>query len=262
MAIAYPSRTNSISQIRVRKIGMQDLRIALAQGWQDFLSKRGDLLFIGVIYPAGVLLGVTYAYRISIIPLVFPLLSGSILLGPAVASGFYELARRREQGLDSRWRHFWDVLRSNTAVSLAALTSVLAFIFMLWIAAAWIIYSYTLGPQHLHTVPTFLHAVFTTPVGWTMIIVGNLVGLAFAIWALAISVVSFPMLVDRPVGWEVAMRTSLEVFRVNRFTILAWGLIVVGLLILGSIPFFVGLAVVLPVLGYATWHLYTLAVER
>lgn len=95
-----------------------------------------------------------------------------------------------------------------------------------------------------------------------MMIVGNLVGLGFAIIVLAISVVSFPMLVDRPVGMGVAMRTSVRVAWKSPVTVAVWGLIVVGLLMLASLPALIGLAVALPVLGYATWHLYTRAVVR
>jgi uncharacterized membrane protein len=138
----------------------------------------------------------------------------------------------------------------------------MAFLFAMWIVAAWYIYAVTLGPEAPQSVGSFLREVFSTSEGWTMIIVGNLVGLCFAILALAISVVSFPMLVDRPVGWKLAMMTSIRVAYENPFTIAVWGLIVVGLLVLGSLPALVGLAVVLPVLGYATWHLYTRAVER
>lgn len=263
MAIAHSSDVLPVDdEIHIRKIDLADLRLVLAQGWEDFMSKRGDLVFVGIIYPAVVLLGVLYAFQISIVPLIFPLLAGSILLGPAAASGFYELARRRELGLDARWRHFLDVLRGPVAPSLIALTSLTAFLFMLWIGAAWIIYSLTLGPSNPPTMGALLHAAFTTPEGWAMIIIGNLVGLGFAILALAVSVVSFPMLVDKRVAWEVAMRTSVRVAYANPVTVAAWGLIVVGLLILGALPALVGLAVVLPVLGYATWHLYTRAVVR
>jgi uncharacterized membrane protein len=264
MAIARPTGTvpDTDEDIRVRKIGLHDLRVVLAQGWEDLMSKRGDLVFIGFIYPLVVLLAGMYALDMSVLPLLFPIVAGAILLGPAAASGFYELARRREQGLDSRWRHFLDVVRGPSALSLFALTGILAALFLLWLYAAWYIYATTLGPEAPTSLGAFVRDVFTTPEGWTMIIVGNLVGLCFAIAVLAISVVSFPMLVDRPVGWGVALRTSLRVAYANPVTIAVWGLIVVGLLVLGALPALVGLAVVLPVLGYATWHLYTRAVER
>lgn len=276
------------AEFAVRDIGVTDLRIALRQGWNDFLTKRGDLVFLWLVYPAVVLLAALYVLQSSIISLAFPLFSGAVLLGPAAASGFYELARRQEQGLDARWRHFFDVFRpsSPSFPSLAALTTVTAMLFILWIGAASMIYAATLGhgqpvsmadflrasmmyvsddlaPRQPASFSAFMRDLFTTPQGWTMIVVGNLVGLAFAAVTLAVSVVSFPMLIDRPrIGWNVALSTSVRLTRRNPGTVALWGLIVVALLILGSIPAFVGLAVVLPVLGYATWHLYTRAVER
>ena len=249
----------------VRNIELHDLRIVLAQGWQDFLAKRGDLLFLGVIYPIVIVIAVTAALNASILPLVFPLVAGSVVFGPAVASGYYELARRRELGLDSRWRHFLDVLRGPAAPALAGLTSMTVLLFMLWVLAAWFIYGATVGtvaPEGFVSVRAFLQTVFSTREGWTMIVVGNLVGLAFVIVALAISIVSFPMVVDKRVDWGVAMRTSIRVARKNPVPTAAWGLIVVALSVLGALPALVGLAVVFPVLGYATWHLYTRAVVR
>lgn len=249
-------------QISIRKIGLHDLRVALAQGWEDFLAKRGDLVFVGLIYPVALLLAGIIVFQQSVLPLIFPIVAGAILFGPAAASGFYELARRRELGMDARWRHFLDVVRGPAAPSLWTLTGVVAVLFLIWVTAAWYIYAWTLGTLAPASVADFLQAVFTTSEGWTMIIVGNLVGLGFASLTLAITVISFPMLVDRRVGWETAVWTSLRVTWKNPFTIAVWGLIVVGLLVLGSIPALVGLAVVLPVLGYATWHLYTHAVVR
>ncbi|AMK19293.1 MULTISPECIES: DUF2189 domain-containing protein [Sphingobium] len=266
MAIAHPADlVPGSGDYEIRKIGFDDLRISLRQGWEDFQAKRGDLVFIGFIYPLVVLFAILIASRVSILPLLFPLLAGSILFSPPLASGFYELARRREQGLDARWRHFLDVVRGPSAPSLFDLTSVTAMLFLAWIAAAWFIYNATvggLGPDAVSSVEAFLNAVFGTTEGWKMIIIGNLVGLGFAIVALAISVVSFPMIIDKNVNWGVALRTSVRVAWNNPVTVATWGLIVVGLLTLGALPGLVGLAVVLPLLGYATWHLYTRAVVR
>lgn len=286
-AATPPLTTSPPAEVAVRDIGIEDLRIALRQGWNDFLTKRGDLVFLWLVYPAVVMLAALYVLENSVVALVFPLFSGAVLLGPAAASGFYELARRHAQGLDARWRHFFDVFRPShpSFPSLAALTTVTAVLFILWIGAASMIYAATLAHgepvamndflrtsmMYVGNLPArqpasfgaFLRDLFSTPQGWTMIVVGNLIGLVFAATTLAISVVSFPMLIDRPrIGWEVALRTSVRLTRRNPGTVALWGLIVVALLVLGSIPAFVGLAVVLPVLGYATWHLYTRAVER
>lgn len=244
---------------------MQDLRIALRQGWEDFLAKRGDLLFIGFIYPVVIVFVILWASQMPLLPLLFPLLAGSVLFGPALASGFYELARRREAGLDSRWRHFLDVVRGPAFPALFDLTSVTAMLFLGWMVVAWFIYYSTvgqIGPDVIASPAAFLQAVFGTAEGWQMIIIGNLVGLAFAVVTLAVSVVSFPMIIDKRVNWGIALRTSFRVAWNNPVTVAAWGLIVVALLLLGALPGLVGLAVVFPVLGYATWHLYTRAVVR
>ncbi|GAY24594.1 DUF2189 domain-containing protein [Sphingobium fuliginis] len=265
MAMAHPSQAASAGQdISIRTITFDDLRVALRQGWDDFLAKRGDLVFIGFIYPIIVALAIMSASRMSILPLIFPLVAGAILLGPAFASGFYELARRREAGLDARWRHFLDVIRKPGGSALFDLTCVLALLFMAWMATAWFIYHATLEnvPGSTSSVGAFLSAIFGTSQGWQMIVLGNLVGFGFALLTLAVSVVSFPMAVDKPVSWGVAMRTSCRVAWHNPVTVATWGLIVVALLVLGALPALVGLAVVLPVLGYATWHLYTRAVIR
>lgn len=266
MAIARPAAVVTETEaVTVRKLDFHDLRIALDQGWKDFLDLRGDLVFIGLIYPAVVVLAIIYAFQQSILPLIFPLVAGSILFGPAVAAGFYELARRREQGLDTRWRHFLDVMRGPAAFPLFALSTMLFLLFMFWIIAAWLIYVSTLGtaaPEAARSLTTFLQAVLSTPEGWRMIAIGNLVGMVFVVTALAFSVVSFPMVVDRPVSAGEAMRTSFAVARKNPVSVAVWGLIVVAMLVVGALPAFIGLAVVLPVLGYSTWHLYTRAVSR
>jgi uncharacterized membrane protein len=106
-----------------------------------------------------------------------------------------------------------------------------------------------------------MRRVLTTPAGWTLIIVGNGVGFLFAAVVLTISVVSFPLLLDRDVGAVVAVLTSVRATLKNPLVIAAWGLIVAALLLLGSLPLFVGLAVVMPVLGHSTWHLYRKLVE-
>jgi uncharacterized membrane protein len=137
----------------------------------------------------------------------------------------------------------------------------LAVIFLLWIAAAQAIYVATFGQASAGAILDFLRRVFTTPEGWTLIVAGNGLGLLFAVVALMLSVVSFPLLLDRDVGAGVAILTSIRVVLTNPVTMAMWGLIVAGLLLIGSVPLLVGLAVVIPVLGHSTWHLYRKVVE-
>ena len=247
---------------QIRRIGTRDLDWAIAEGWKDFREKRGDLLFIGLLYPLICLVAIVVTFNDPLLPLFFPLVAGLSIAGPAVASGFYELARRREEGRDSSWWHFLDPLNGRSRVPLAMLTVGLAVLFVGWLIAAYAIYDATFRGHTVHSVGEFLQRVFTTPEGWTLIVLGNLAGAAFAVAALVFAWVSFPMVVDKSVDAETAVRTSIAAVVKNPREAIGWGLRVAGLLVLGLLPFAIGLAVVLPWLGYATWHLYTRVVVR
>lgn len=246
----------TLSQPRVRTITTRDLREALQRGWEDFLAQPSHLVFIAVIYPiAGILLAqLTVSY--NIFPLLFPLLSGFALIGPFAAIGLYEVSRRREKGLDSSWSHAFDVLRSPSIGQIAMLGAMLTGLFLAWLFIAWFLYRGILGLPADVSTTDFLRAVFTTTDGWIMIIIGNSIGMLFAILAFSISVVSFPLIIDRHVDAPTAIRTSIAAVEANPRAMMYWGLIVTGLLVLGCLPVLVGLVVVMPVLGHATWHLY------
>ncbi len=246
----------------VRKITNDDLRWALAEGWRDFQDKRGDLIFVALLYPAFGLIAAVLFFNDAALPLFFPIAAGLSLLGPAVAAGFYELARRREEGLESTWRHFFGPLSGPARDTLLLLTVGLLVIFGVWVAFAYGIYAATMGPDFPRGITDLANRLVSTPSGWALIILGNLTGAVFALTVLVCSLVSFPMAVDKPVDPATALDTSIRAFRANPATIVAWGARVGLLLVLGAIPVFIGLAVVLPVLGYATWHLYTRLVER
>jgi uncharacterized membrane protein len=218
-------------------------------------------VFLCLIYPIVGLLLARLTLGYEVLPLLFPLAAGFTLLGPFAAIGLYELSRRREQGLDASWQDAFDVLRSPSRGAIAALGLLLLAIFVIWIAVAQAIYIANFGYEPAASIPDFLHQVFTTPAGWMLIIVGNLVGFLFALAVLTISVVSFPLLLDRDVGAVEAVLTSVRVVAANPLMMAIWGLIVAGLLVIGSLPFFFGLAVVVPVLGHSTWHLYRKVVE-
>jgi uncharacterized membrane protein len=245
----------------VRKIRMRDLKDALAGGIDDFRVYPTHVIFLSIIYPIiGLLLaGLTLSY--DFLPLLFPLAAGFALVGPFAAIGLYEVSRQRELGREVSWRDAFGARRSRSTDGIIALGVLLLVIFVLWIAVAQAIYTATFGYTPPGLVPDFLQQVFTTPAGWRLIIVGNGVGFLFAATVLTISIVSFPLLLDRDVGAVVAVLTSVRATLKNPLVIAAWGLIVAALLVLGSLPFFVGLAVVMPVLGHSTWHLYRKLVE-
>ncbi len=259
-AVAAGGRAAARSDTRtppsVRRIGVADLRDALARGLADFGAYRTDVIFIAIIYPvAGLVLAQALSER-NLLQLLFPLVSGFALIGPFAAIGLYEMSRRREEGVTVGWRDAFGVLVSPSFGAILALGLVLLGIFLLWMIAAQAIYALTLGPEPPASFGAFVEVVFTTTSGWTMIAVGIGVGFLFAVLALAIGVVSFPLMLDRKVSVGAAVRTSLRAVARNPGPMALWGLIVVVALVLGAVPLLVGLAVVMPVLGHATWHLY------
>jgi uncharacterized membrane protein len=216
---------------------------------------------LALIYPAVAALTAAAAFDAQVLPLLFPAAAGLSILGPAVASGFFELARRTDAGQDARWIHFLDPLRDNRRWPLLILTGGLCLIFALWLGTAAALYSAVLGAGN-PTFGGFVHRVFTTPEGWTLIVVGNLAGLGFAAITLVLGLVSFPLVVDKGASPVAALSASLSAAVENPGAVVGWGLRVGALLVLGALPAFVGLAVVVPVLGYASWRLYTRLVVR
>lgn len=246
----------------VRRIAIGDLGNVLARGFDDFMAFRTDVIFVCVVYPLVGLVLARLAFGYDMLPLIFPLASGFALLGPFAAVGLYEMSRRREAGMAAGWADAVAVMRSPSFGAIVLLGLVLMAIFLLWLLAAWAIYIVTLGPAPPISVTAFLRDVFTTDAGWTMIAVGVSVGFLFALLGMAISVVSFPLLLDREVGVDTAVLTSIRAVIANPAPMAAWGLIVAGGLVIASLPFFLGLVIVMPVLGHATWHLYRQIVPR
>jgi uncharacterized membrane protein len=246
----------------IRKIGLSDLKEVLMKGLEDFNEKPSHLVFLGILYPIATLVAAFAVTKSELLPLVFPLISGFALLGPLAAIGLYELSRRREQRLDVSWNHSLQIIWSPSIGPIMALSFLLCVIYLAWLGAALGIYWMTFGTQMPKSAEDFARQVFTTPAGWTLIVAGCGVGFLFAVVVLAISAVSFPMLLDRPVDAGTAIRTSVRALLTNPRTMLAWGLIVAILLLAGALPLFAGLAVVMPVLGHATWHLYRRVVEN
>ncbi len=244
----------------VRRISIDDLKDALMKGFDDFAANRSDVIFLSLIYPLAGLLLAQMMLSQAMLPLIFPLVAGFALVSPFAATGLYEMSRRREMGQTPSWSDALSVFRSPSFGSIVLLGLGLIGMFLLWMLAAMSIYWLTFGAVVPASPIAFFQEVFTTSHGWALIAMGCGVGFLFALAVLAISAVSFPLLLDRQVSVSTAVRTSVRVMTENPVPMLAWGMIVAGSLVLGAIPALVGLIVVMPVLGHATWHLYRRAV--
>lgn len=256
VARARPRTAESVEAPAIRRISAQDLMDALRRGAADVGAARGDVVFIALIYPLAGLLIATAVFQNRLTPLIFPLVAGFALLGPLAAVGLYEISRRRERGEPVSAATPLAVLRSPAIGDILRLGALLVAIFAAWLVVAWAIYAATLGPELPASAGAFANDVLTTPAGWAMIVIGLGVGALFAIASFALSVISFPLMLDRRVPMSTAVRASVEAVRTNPGTMATWGLIVAGLLVLGSLPALVGLVFVMPLLGHATWHLY------
>ena len=245
----------------VRRLAPSDLFHSLARGVDDFVAMPSHAIFLCVIYPLLGILLVSMTLGNSLLPLAFPIAAGFALVGPLAAIGLYELSRRREAGLDSSPSHVFDVLHSPSLGAIVALGLLLMAIFLIWLAVAEGIYIANFGYKAPVSIRQFADDVLNTSAGWNLIFVGTGVGFLFAAVVLTISAVSFPLLLDRDVGAPAALLSSIRVVFANPGTMALWGFIVAALLVIGSIPCFLGLTVVMPVLGHATWHLYRRAVE-
>ena len=240
----------------IRRIGVSDLKDVVAKGFSDLGANRADIVFLCFFYPVIGLILARVASGGEMLPLLFPLASGFALVGPLAGVGLYEISRLRERGVEARWRAAFGVVHSPSFGGIVLLGLVLTGVFIVWLLTAHVIYLATFGAQAPESIVGFVRAVLTTPAGWMMTILGVGAGFIFALLVLTISVVSFPMLLDRDVGVELAVRTSIRAVVANPGPMALWGLIVASGLVIGSIPLFLGLVIVLPVLGHSTWHLY------
>ncbi|GGF38714.1 hypothetical protein GCM10011611_51340 [Aliidongia dinghuensis] len=255
-AVYHPTEDLDALRTEIHHITTADLRDAIRLGFEDFKAYRTDVVFLSIIYP---ILGVVLARAAlgtGLIPLLFPLAAGFALVGPFAGVGLYEMSRRREQGISNGWSDAFGVFTSPSWGAIAVLGFLVMMVYIAWLVAAETIYMVTLGPEPPISMTAFVHDMFTTGAGWIMIGVGMGVGFLFAVMVLALGAIAFPLLIDHPVGVDTAIWTSMRAMMANPVPMALWGLTVAVGLFVGSIPAFVGLIVIMPVLGHATWHLY------
>jgi uncharacterized membrane protein len=209
----------------VRPITANDIAEALGQGLRDFQAKPLYGLTFGALYALGGIVILLSLTSLGLVYLAYPLAAGFALIGPFVAIGLYEVSRRREAGQPVSFGNILIALLIGLNASFSSLRE-------------------------------FMTVVLTTNEGLVFLAIGNLVGAALSLILFSLTVVSFPLLLDRDVDFVTAMVTSVRAVVTSPLPMIGWAAIIVILLIVSALPYFLGLLVTLPVLGHATWHLY------
>ncbi|MDK9696307.1 MAG: DUF2189 domain-containing protein [Siculibacillus sp.] len=248
-------------QPKVRNIDGRDIAAAFASGLADFRAAPLFGLFFGGFYAVGGLFLVWLTFWTGLGYLTYPFAAGFALLGPFVAVGCYEVSRRREAGIALDWRGVIGVVFDQSRREVGWMAFVTLFIFIIWMYQIRMLLVLCLGFKSFVTVHEFVQVVTSTPEGWIFLGIGHLDGAILSLVAFTLTVVSFPLLLDRDVDFITAMITSVKAVFVNPKTMIVWAAIVTGLMVLAVLPAFLGLFVVLPVLGHTTWHLYRRVVE-
>lgn len=239
----------------VRRISASDIAEALGEGLRDFQALPLYGLTFGALYAAGGILIVLCLTAFGMVYFAYPLAAGFALIGPFVATGLYEVSRRRETGQKVSFGAIWSAVSSRSEIGWMAFVTL--FFFVIWMYQVRLLIALLLGLNaSFSSLKEFVTAVLTTNEGLLFLAIGNLDGAALSLILFSLTVVSFPLLLDRDVDFVTAMVTSVRAVVMSPLPMIGWAAVVVLLLIVSALPYFLGLIVTLPVLGHATWHLY------
>ncbi|MFN3719411.1 MAG: DUF2189 domain-containing protein [Rhizobium rhizophilum] len=250
------SATGNIERPEIRRIAVSDVFSALREGYEDFREKPSHYAFVALIYPIAGAMMIGWSAGVELLPMVYPLLTGFALLGPLLALGLMEISRRQELGQPANWSDVLSLRKSPSLPALLMMSAYLVTLFMVWLVMSRGLYLSMIGDYPGPGVFAFASGVFDHPNAWAFLFWSNGIGFLLALVALMISLVAFPMLLDRDCGAASAVGTSVRASLANPVPVAVWGLMVAGLLAIGMATLLVGLIVIVPVLGHATWHFY------
>jgi uncharacterized membrane protein len=244
----------------VRAVSVADIRESLLWGAADFAKAPAIGLAIGAVFAlTGV--AITLALTVWRIPwMIYPFAIGFPLIGPFAAVGLYEVSRRLEAGQWPDWNAVLSTIWAQRRREVSWMAFTMLFIFWMWMYQVRLLMALTLGRMSYATLDRFAEVVLTTPQGWTFLAIGHVVGAALSLLLFSVTVIAIPFLLDREADFITAMITSVRAVLASPIVMLGWGIVVTLAVLAACVPFFLGLLVVLPVLGHATWHLYRRAV--
>ncbi len=244
------------SDFKIRTIHLRDLRRCLREGYADFNERPSLGFFLALIYPLFAVILTVYLLNDSVDHLLYPVVSGFTLLGPIVCVGLFSMSRSRGDGGDPGWRAAFEFVHTSSFAPILALSLMMMLLYVAWLFMAQFLYTGQFGAFAPMSFGELVEQLFVTRHGLALLIYGTALGMIFSFVALAVSVVAFPLALDKPVTAATAVAVSVKAVVANFRVMIAWGMIVVALLIVGSVPFLIGLGAVLPILGHSTWHVY------
>ncbi len=241
---------------RVNAIGFDAIVDALGEGMRDFRKAPRFGLFFGGVYALGGIVVLLTASVLHMSYLSYPLAITFGLAGPFVAVGLYEVSRRLETGEPLAWGGVLGVIWEQRRREIAWMAFVVLFVQIMWMYQVRLLLALFLGFKSFASFSAFAEVVVTTPEGLMFLFIGNIVGAVLSVILFSLTVVSFPMLLDRDVDFITAMITSVRSVVTSPGPMIGWAILVTATLLVSMLPLFIGLVVTLPVLGHTTWHLY------
>jgi len=242
--------------IVINPVTFQDLKEILMLGIKDFVNAPLYGLFFGGIYVTGGLLLVSLFFVLDIEWAIYPLAIGFALIGPFIATGLYEVSRRKEAGSELHWRSILGVIWEQKNRELGWMAFVMLFVFWVWMYQARTLFVLFFGFGGFATLDGFVEVIFSTSNGLYFLAIGNALGMIISFVLFSVTVISCPLLLDRNVDFVTAMLASIRTIIKSPVVMIFWGGLVITSVVISMLPAFLGLFVTLPIFGHSTWHLY------